>query len=312
MNPTLGKLERVTLRDYWKKEATEFTPWLSDPENLNLLAETLDINLELEDTETNVGPFRADILCRDPDRDEYVLIENQLERTDHTHLGQILTYAAGLDAVQIIWVAQQFTDEHRAALDWLNRITAEDFNFFGVEIELWKIGDSMAAPKFNLVAKPNEWSKRIRGATSAKTSERHAIYHQLWRDLTEYLNSHFPTLNVPKPTGMVWLRFQLEANHLNLSYSMANKKLNHYLLFRGDNAEKWAKFVEDDLENFQRDIGVSFEWIPDTGGIAYGTISKDFDHTARDAYSSFFHQTGELISKIEIALAERYKYFKDS
>lgn len=306
---TLGRLKKVALREYWEKEATEFTPWLSESDNLALLGETLGIQMELEETETNVGPFRADILCRDPNSDEYILIENQIERTDHTHLGQILTYAAGLDAVKVIWIAQQFTDEHRAALDWLNRITSEEFKFFGVEIELWKIGDSVPAPKFNLVAKPNEWTKIVRGATSAKAAERHAIYHQLWKDLTEYLNNHFSSLNIPKPTGMVWLRFVMEANNLNLSYSMANKKLNHYLLFRGDDPERWADFLRENLKSFQRDIGVMIEWMPENEGPAYALISKDFDHTKKEEYPRIFHQTGELISKIEKALSDRYKDF---
>ena len=101
--------------------------------------------------EKYVGPFRADILCRNTDDDSLVLVENQVERTDHTHLGQLMTYAAGLETASIVWIAKAFTDEHRAALDWLNEITGENFNFFGLEIELWKIGDSAIAPKFNVV-----------------------------------------------------------------------------------------------------------------------------------------------------------------
>ena len=154
---TMGRLERVELRDIWASEATSFTPWLARPENLAVLGEALNIDLELEAQERAVGPFRADILCKDTDKDRWVLIENQLERTDHTHLGQLLTYASGLDAVTIVWIAARFTEEHRSTLDWLNKITNESFRFFGLEVELWKIGNSPAAPKFNVVSKPNEW-----------------------------------------------------------------------------------------------------------------------------------------------------------
>ena len=115
------------------------------------------MSLGVESTECGVGPFRADILCRNQVDDSFVLIENQIESTDHSHLEQLLTYAAGLEAVTIIWVASRFTDEHRAALDWLNTITNEKFNFFGLEIELWRIGASPAAPKFNVVCQPNQW-----------------------------------------------------------------------------------------------------------------------------------------------------------
>ena len=161
----LGRLGRVDLREEWKTEAQDFTPWLAQAENLAVLSETLNLDLETAGQEASVGPFRADILCRDTLDDSWVLIENQLERTDHTHLGQLLTYAAGLQTVTIIWVAATFTDEHRAALDWLNEITDERFRFFGLEVELWRIGNSPAAPKFNIVSKPNEWVRSASKAT---------------------------------------------------------------------------------------------------------------------------------------------------
>jgi hypothetical protein len=116
----LGKLERVDLRDIWTSEASDFTPWLARERNLEILGDTLGIELELEAQEKAVGPFRADILCKDIATDSWVLIENQLERTDHTHLGQLLTYASGLEAVTIVWIAARFTEEHRSTLDWLN------------------------------------------------------------------------------------------------------------------------------------------------------------------------------------------------
>ncbi len=114
----LGRLERVELREIWLSEASDFTPWLARKENVDILGETLGIDLELEAQERSVGPFRADILCKDIRTDGWVLIENQLERTDHNHLGQLLTYASGLEAVTIVWIAACFTEEHRSTLDW--------------------------------------------------------------------------------------------------------------------------------------------------------------------------------------------------
>jgi hypothetical protein len=134
---TLGRLQKVELREAWLSESRDFTPWLAQEENLNLLGEAIGIELELESQEKDVGPFRADILCKDTSTDNWVLIENQLERTDHSHLGQLLTYAAGLNAVTIVWIAERFTEEHRATLDWLNERTDEKINLFGLEIELW-------------------------------------------------------------------------------------------------------------------------------------------------------------------------------
>ncbi len=156
---TLGRLERVNVRAAWTNEAIDFTPWLAA--NLDLLSEALGMNLELEMEEKYVGTFRADILARNSDSGEWVLIENQLDRTDHGHLGQIVTYAAGLDAATVIWIAENFSDEHLAALDWLNSITDENILFFGVQIELWSIGGSVA-PKFQVVCKPNSWVKKAK------------------------------------------------------------------------------------------------------------------------------------------------------
>lgn len=137
----LGRLERVELRNVWASEATDFTPWLARAENMSVLGEALNIDLELEAQERSVGPFRADLLCKDIDTGRWVLIENQLERTDHTHLGQLLTYASGLDAVTIVWVAARFTEEHRSTLDWLNKITNDRFSLF-------RIGGGALADRF--------------------------------------------------------------------------------------------------------------------------------------------------------------------
>jgi len=166
----LGKIEQVDVREIWEKEDTEFTPWLAKQENIERLGLALGIDLVVEAEEKEVGPFRADILCKNEATEEWVLIENQLEKTDHKHLGQLLTYATGLEAVTIVWVAKDFSEEHRAALDWLNKITEEKYTFFGIKIEILRIGESMA-PNFKVVSQPNDWSKSISSAVSKITSE---------------------------------------------------------------------------------------------------------------------------------------------
>lgn len=159
----MGRLERVELRDFWKTKAGSFAPWLAQKESVTLLGETIGLELIVEGQEKDVGPIRADILCKNPAIDDRGIIENQLERTDTAHLGQLLPYGAGPNAVTIVRIAARFTAEHRATLDWLNEITDERFNFFGLEVELWRIGDSPAAPKFKVVSKPNEWTRTIAG-----------------------------------------------------------------------------------------------------------------------------------------------------
>ncbi len=168
----LGRIERVELRSIWTSEDKHFTPWLAQPENLKILEETLGIELELEAQEKYVGPFRADILCKNTvEKDSWVIIENQIERTDHKHLGQLLTYAAGLKASTIVWISAEFSEEHRATLDWLNQMADKSARFFGLEIELWKIGDLPAAPRFNIVCQPNDWETTVRDAAKTLTDD---------------------------------------------------------------------------------------------------------------------------------------------
>ena len=141
------KLVEIALIEGWKHESADFTPWLADNEkNLQMLGDTLGMTLELEAREKSVGSFSADIVCLDMDTNARVLIENQLHRTDHDHLGKLLTYVAGLEAVTAIWITKEFRDEHRAALEWMNKNTHENVRFFGLEIQLWKIGNSLPAP----------------------------------------------------------------------------------------------------------------------------------------------------------------------
>ena len=150
--PNLAKIERVDLRETWEHEAYDFTPWLAD--NIAELGEALGMELQLQQIEAPVGGYSLDILATDLNSNRPVIIENQLEATDHSHLGQLLTYAAGFDAEAVVWVTREFRDEHRQALDWLNQRTGDDTLFFGVEVELWKIGDSLPAPHFKLAASP--------------------------------------------------------------------------------------------------------------------------------------------------------------
>ena len=163
--PELGKVERVDVKEIWPLEARDFTPWLAS--RLDLLGDALGMELDLVQQEAGVGKFFLDILARERITGEKVVIENQLAWTDHSHLGQILTYAAGHDARTVIWVTPFFQEEHRAAVDWLNRWTPEEIAFYGVEVSAIRIGKSLPAPVFRPVAVPNGWSKQMRGTAAA-------------------------------------------------------------------------------------------------------------------------------------------------
>jgi hypothetical protein len=173
--PNLGRLTTVLPRDVWVNEARDFTPWLL--QNVDVLSDLLGMELALDVAEQPVGDFALDLLGRDLSDDSVVIVENQLEQSDHGHLGQILTYAAGTSPKTIVWITTSFRPEHRAALDWLNEHTDPDTRFFGVEIEVVRIGNSAPAPNFRLVAEPNDWEKRVKAATAAGVmSERAKLY----------------------------------------------------------------------------------------------------------------------------------------
>ena len=150
-----GRIEQLDIREIWADEAGDFTPWLA--ENLDLLGKELGMNLELVEVEKAVGPFSLDILARDVDNGTLVAIENQLEYSDHGHLGQLLTYVAGCDAGVAVWVSPWIRPQHRQAIDRLNQVSDGEIQFYGVEIRAIKVGDSSPAPDFRPVAVPDEW-----------------------------------------------------------------------------------------------------------------------------------------------------------
>jgi hypothetical protein len=263
----IGRLTRVELREIWTREATDFTPWLAREENLAVLAETLGIDLELEAQEKAVGPFRADILCKDIDTNAWVLIENQLECTDHGHLGQLLTYASGLQAVTIIWIAARFTEEHRATLDWLNKITDESFRFFGLEVELWRIGDSPAAPKFNIVSKPNDWSRSVaqaaRAIDDAELSKTRITQRSYWGGLHLALDrARGPVLGNRKPQPQSWMSYSIGRSGFNLGTVMnrPKKQIRAELYIRGDNAKSLFGLLSQQKEKIEQELGYPLDW----------------------------------------------------
>jgi hypothetical protein len=197
----LGRLERIDPRVVWTNEARDFTPWLL--QHADHLAEALRIDLELEAAEHPVGGYSLDLIGRDLTNDAVLIVENQIGDTDHSHLGQVLTYAAGTGASTIVWIATAFREEHRQALDWLNQSTGDDTHFFGLELEVVRIGDSLPAPLFNAVAEPNQWQKRVRATTRATNASggKRGLYIEFWTRFLERLRAEHPTWSRARAAG---------------------------------------------------------------------------------------------------------------
>ena len=201
-----------------------------------------------------------------------MLIENQLERTDHLHLGQLLTYAAGLQAVTIVWIAAQFTEEHRATLDWLNKVTDEGIRFFGLEVELWRIGNSPAAPRFNVISKPNNWSQLVKEAarkiSDEELSETRIKQRDYWAAFSPVLNSMSgPVLGNKKPQAQSWMAYPIGRSEVHLSAVMLSQRnrVRAELYLSGTNAKAYFGLLKSQKEPVEQELGLPLEWdeLPD-------------------------------------------------
>ncbi len=276
----LSKLERVPLREAWKHEANDFTPWLAETDNLNALADALGISeLVLVATEHWVGDFKLDILCTDGD--EQVIIENQLEKTNHTHLGQIIAYAAGVDAKKVIWIAESFRPEHSAALQFLNENTTDDLNFFAVEVELWKIGDSPLAPKFENVVKPNEWVKagREQARVAAATTPTKQLQQKFWLALVEHLAAKAPQIRPQKPRPQHWLNNSIGRSGfaLNITANTRDERLGIELWIPGPQAKQHFANLSAQKQEIEAKLGFVLDWqeLPDAKAVRIASWYPD-------------------------------------
>ena len=202
----IGKLSPVDIRQVWADEARDFTPWLA--ENTDLLGEALGMDLLHEETEAAVGRYSADLVFREESTNRLVVVENLFGTSDHDHLGKLIVYAAGLDAGYAVLLAPEFRDEHRAALDWLNSISAEDFGFFGVVLEAWRIGDSPPAPRLRVDVKPNNWSRSVQSARSAGLTDTQQAFLRFWGEfLPAFKDAHPGWTRAIAPQKVHWMNF---------------------------------------------------------------------------------------------------------
>lgn len=259
----LGILKTVTPRQKWNNEARDFTPWLAN--NISELNKALGLELEVENTEVSVGPYSADILAKDTGTDNYVVIENQLEKTNHDHLGKAITYASVLDASMIIWIATEFTEEHKKSLDWLNDHTNDEISFYGVQLELWQIDESKAALRFNVISKPNQAVRQAaRSKANEDLSDKRKFQFDFWSKFKEKLakTKKIPSLQTPRP--QYWFDVTLGKSYIHISNTCnTDDNTVGVRIYIGNKiADTMLPFLESKKDEIESSIGQKLIWNP--------------------------------------------------
>jgi hypothetical protein len=308
----LGRLTVVPAREVWPHEALDFTPWLLA--NVDVLSDLLGMDLVLDVAEHPVGGFSLDLLGRDEATGRTVIVENQLEQSDHTHLGQILTYAAGTNPSTIVWVTTGFRAEHRAAIDWLNEHTDEETRFFGVEIEVVRIGDSTPAPAFKLVAQPNDWQKEVKSATvggaSNHITERGRLYWDFWDQVRTKIQALHPGWSRARTsTTASWFNMSTGTSGAVVAMSFTRTGLCVQLYFDSpDSAVNKVRFeaLHAQRDRFEATLGTTATWdsMPGRKAAKISVYSDFSDVTDTSAWSAMTDWLIDRQSRLRAAIDE--------
>lgn len=273
----LGILDSLPYDDAWTDE-TDFTKWLASDEGIKLLSDTLGVGLEAVAIEQSIGDFRADLICRETTEGTLVVVENQINRSNHTHLGQVLTYSAGAAATTVVWISTGFRDEHRATVDWLNEATGEQFRFFALEIELWKIGKSRLAPKFNIVSQPNDWREVIKIQVESPEGFAGGMDKVAFWTRVNGLIKEVDPIGTPKPANRAFVFFASRSTgrvRLGGSFSIRKGSLRVHLELRPPDGSALAESLRKSRDQIEVEIGSKLKWRTREEGKA-STISLEF------------------------------------
>lgn len=306
----LGKLKEIKdLRQVWTHEALDFTPWLAKDDNLVLLADAVGLEITLDETESSVGDFHVDIYATETGTGRKIIIENQLEDTNHDHLGKLITYASGKSANIIIWLVKRGREEHRAAIEWLNNHTDENISFFLVEIKLYQIGNSDIAVKFEVIEKPNNWTKEIKNNIS--NSPTLQARYDYWVAFNDYAfqNSEFAkAFNKRKASTDHWMSLSIGSSACWITLSQIRKhnrvSVEWYIFDEKDpdNEKILYKKFYDNKDTIEKEMGVSLEWNELANKKASRIlVYKDVDFNNKDNYSKQFDWMIEISLKMKKA-----------
>lgn len=307
-----GVIEKVEIRDEWKHEANDFTPWLATDESIRILSEAIGIDIEVQGTEVPIGSFIADIVGKTEDGRK-IIIENQLAKTDHKHLGQIITYASGIDAKIIIWLCQEVTEEHRRAIDWLNDYTTSEIAVFACEIQLWKIDDSRRALKFEVVSSPNDWSKTIKTQPNEIISPTKQLQLDFWNGFKEYMTDQETDLRMRTPKPQHWFTIPLGTSCFTLSLT-ANTQLNRIgceVYLGGKRANQIFPLLLNIKEDIEVELG-PLEWmaLPDKTACRI-IVYEDGDIKDKAQWPDLFQWLGERAQVFKETFLPKVSYIEN-
>ena len=273
----LGKLEKIELREVWRHEALDFTRWLARKENIALLSKEIGIDIEVIETEMSVGRYNVDIYARDTESNKKIVIENQLENTNHDHLGKMLVYAAGLDADIAIWIVKDVNEEHRQAVEWLNDNSFEKINIFLVKVELWQIDNSPIAPKFQVICEPNNWAKVLKQQSKENVSDLELKQMEYWQGFVDYAKSKDKTYISQRPSIYNWYVIRIGSSDykIKLVHSVNSDMVRCQLEIFNDEIYKKLEQYRTEIDN--KINGLEWEYLEDrkVNRISCNNSSKD-------------------------------------
>ena len=260
--PDFASLESQDVREYWKHEANDFTPWLADQirdEPVSELEDTLGLDLEVIEEEKSVGRYNVDILAEVVDDNRNVVIENQLNSSDHDHLGKSIAYASGVDADIIAWIAPRFYDEHRDAMQWLNENSREGVNLFAIRLEVWRIGESEPAVRLNPVVEPSEWKEKAQRSEDELT-ETQQLREEFWTSFRDYIEENSIPLSARKPPTTYYYNNPIGRSGFTLQFTIKSTENELGVgLVIGDDATAYQKLA-DEKEEIAAQFDQSLEW----------------------------------------------------
>ena len=257
----LGKLDEVNIRDIWKHEQYDFSAWLAKEDNIKALGDVIGLSLVDLTTEAYVGSYRCDLFAKDETTGIKVIIENQLEITDHDHLGKIITYASGLDAKVIVWIVKEAREEHRSAIEWLNNNTVSEINFFLIEVHAYRIGNSLPAPTFNVVERPNGFTKTARSAgLDGDLNKSQSERLEFWTMFNTVVAEKGKPFSIRKATADHWCDVAIGTSGAHIAINLVNKENNIVVeLYINDDKTLFDRLYEKKAEIEDR-TGMRFDW----------------------------------------------------